>query len=203
MGARGKQVEGNTVAGPPPYPQARSFTILLCKPRRATHSSIAHPPLCIFVVDDKRLFRAYDLPRLSPCVLPKMLSVHISQFPSPAGARGGPVGGVQLGYASPGYYYLGAALQAVRRRKSSGRLLREVRHFPQNCVVGMAAGLHASWCLPLRHHQISRVPMYRFLSDSVVESPENTRMLAGKRQSDKLVRAVRRASHPPSEMDCT
>lgn len=31
-----------------------------------------------------------------------------------------------LGYASPGYYYLSAALQAVRRRKTSDRLLAGV-----------------------------------------------------------------------------
>lgn len=78
-----------------------------------------------------------------------MLSVHISQFPTTTGARGGLVAGGQLGYASPGYYYLGAALQAVRRRKSSGRLLREVRCWPQSSSIGMAVGLRFSmWVFP-------------------------------------------------------
>lgn len=53
-----------------------------------------------------------------------MLGAHISQF-SPPTPRGGAGGGV-LGYTSPGYYYLGAALQAVRRRKTSARLLKDV-----------------------------------------------------------------------------
>ncbi|CAN0192432.1 unnamed protein product, partial [Scytosiphon promiscuus] len=78
------------------------------------------------VTNDARRGACFYLFRLSLCFLPQMLSVHISQFPSPAGARGGPANGGQLGYTSPGYYYLGAALQAVRRRKSSGRLLREM-----------------------------------------------------------------------------
>lgn len=50
-----------------------------------------------------------------------MLGAHVSQFSPPTGGVGG-----ALGYTSPGYYYLGAALQAVRRRKTSSRLFRDV-----------------------------------------------------------------------------
>lgn len=52
----------------------------------------------------------------------KMLGEHLSQFPI-SRARGD---GGSLGYTSPGYYYLGAALQAVRRRNVSERLLKGV-----------------------------------------------------------------------------
>ena len=54
-----------------------------------------------------------------------MLGEHLSQFPLTrvrADAGG-------FGYASPGYYFLGAALQAVRRRKTSERLLKGVRRY--------------------------------------------------------------------------
>lgn len=51
-----------------------------------------------------------------------MLGEHLSQFPI-SRARGD---GGSLGYTSPGYYYLGAALQAVRRRNVSERLLKGV-----------------------------------------------------------------------------
>ncbi|CAN0086336.1 unnamed protein product [Ectocarpus fasciculatus] len=55
-----------------------------------------------------------------------MLGAHMSQI-AQSSARGGVwAGGGALGYTSPGHYYLGAALQAVRRRKTADRLLRGI-----------------------------------------------------------------------------
>lgn len=70
-----------------------------------------------------------------------MLGEHLSQFPMPLGQQSRVRGdGGGLGYASPGYYYLGAALQAVRRRKTSERLLQGVSRERTGCFFVRAYG---------------------------------------------------------------
>ncbi|CAN0027179.1 unnamed protein product [Ectocarpus sp. 6 AP-2014] len=59
-------------------------------------------------------------------VFGEMLGAHMSQIAQSTARGGGWAGGGALGYTSPGHYYLGAALQAVRRRKTADRLLRGI-----------------------------------------------------------------------------
>ncbi|CAN0431455.1 unnamed protein product, partial [Ectocarpus sp. 12 AP-2014] len=59
-------------------------------------------------------------------VFGEMLGAHMSQIAQSTARGGGWAGGGALGYTSPGHYYLGAALQAVRRRKTADRLLRAI-----------------------------------------------------------------------------
>ncbi|CAM9549331.1 unnamed protein product, partial [Ectocarpus sp. 4 AP-2014] len=59
-------------------------------------------------------------------VFGEMLGAHMSQIAQSTARGVGWAGGGALGYTSPGHYYLGAALQAVRRRKTADRVLRAI-----------------------------------------------------------------------------
>lgn len=59
-------------------------------------------------------------------LLLQMLDEHLSQFPLTVGQAKMRGDGGGFGYVAPGYYFLGAALHAVRRRKTAEKLLQGV-----------------------------------------------------------------------------